>query len=109
YVVTKPSWIHVGIYRASDNKRVRFVVRRSTTNNQLLHYTWRGRNDIGQIVAPGAYNFYVRVTDKYGNTSLREFSDLTVLNKVIIVSLTQERLWAYQGHHLVATSLVTTG
>lgn len=109
YVVTKPASVRIGIYRSSDGKLVRLVERRATAKGQLLHYTWRGRNNQGQVVAPGTYNFYIRVTDKYHNTSLREFSGLTVINKVIVVSLTQQRLWAYNGHQLLLTSLVTTG
>jgi L,D-transpeptidase catalytic domain len=109
YRVTEPAWVHIGIYRAGDNHLVRFVVRRATKRNELLHYTWRGRNNYGQIVQSGPYNFFVRTTDAYHNTSVQEYSDLYVINQVIVVSLSQQRLWAYQGHHLFLTSLVTTG
>jgi lipoprotein-anchoring transpeptidase ErfK/SrfK len=109
YLVTLPSWVHIGIYRASDNHLVRFVVRQVTRRNELMHYTWHGRNNYRQIVQPGTYNFFVRTTDIYHNTSIKEYSGLSVLNKLIVVSLSQQRLWAYQGHRQLLTSLVTTG
>lgn len=109
YVVNRPSRIRVGIYRHIDNRLVRLAKMRSTKPNELLHYTWHGRNNHGQRVGPGAYDFYVRTTDKYGNSSVKQYSGLAVMDKRIVVSLTKQRLWAYSGSHLLLTSLVTTG
>lgn len=109
YRVSRPAWVHIGIYRQSDNHRVRFVVQRATRPNQLLHYTWHGRTAHGVIVGPGAFDFYVRTTDAFGNTSIKEYSGLNVINQRIVVSLSQQRLWAYNGNHQFLTSPVTTG
>jgi len=109
YQVSEPSWVHIGIYGAADNQLVRIVARHAAERGVIYHYWWHGRNNHGRAVRPGAYNFFVRTTDAYGNSRVKEYSGLLVLNQVIIVSLSQQRLWAYEGHSLFLTSLVTTG
>lgn len=108
YRVSRPATIRIGIYGQSGN-RVRLVVRHSTAPNQLLHYTWHGRGDNGKLAAPGFYSYVVRVIDSFGNSNLYTYSNLRVLDRVIIISLTQQRLWAYQNGRALMTSLVTTG
>lgn len=109
YLVTQPATARIGIYRQSDDQLVRLVVRHSTQPSQLLHYTWRGRDNHNHIVPPGMYEFVVRTTDSYGNTHVSTYSNLQVLDKVIIVSVAQQKLWAYQDGHVVTSTLVTTG
>ncbi len=108
YAVNRPSKIRIGIY-GSQGHLIRLVKTASSKPNQILHYTWHGRDNQSRIVPPGVYNFFVRTTDSFGNSSVKEYSGLQVIDKSIVVSLSQQRLWAYSGRQLFLTSLVTTG
>jgi lipoprotein-anchoring transpeptidase ErfK/SrfK len=70
--------------------------------------TWDGQGKNGAATG-GEYSAYIRATDAYGNSSLGSWRGLTVQYKKIVVSLSQQRLWAYDGTHIFLTSLVTTG
>ena len=109
YRVNLPSTVRIGIYNQSGNQKVRLVTAHVTAKNELMHYTWKGRDDHGKIVPPGTYEFVVRTTDAFGLSRVSVFSNLQVLDKVIIVSLSQQKLWAYQNGHAVQSTLVTTG
>ena len=50
-----------------------------------------------------------RMAPTVGNTHAIGWNGLTVETKRIVVSLSQQRLWAYNGNKLVLTTLVTTG
>jgi len=106
--VDRAATVRIGFY-GSAGHNVRMVVLHTTRPNQLVRYVWHGNNNSGQRVATGTYSMYVRATDALGNTSLRGYSGLSILDKRIVVSLSQQRLWAYDGNHLFITSLVTTG
>ncbi len=108
FTVDRPATVRIGFY-GSGGHAVRLVVVHTHTPAQQVRYVWHGRDNQGHAVAPGTYSMYVRVTDALGNTSLRGYSGLTVIDKRILVSLSQQRLWAYDGRHLFITSLVTTG
>ena len=109
YRLNEPATVRIGIYSQSTNRRVRLIVQHAKSSQQILHYDWHGRDDHGNLISPGMYSYVVRLTDAYGNTNVYTYSNLQVIDKVIIVSLTQQRLWAYQDGHVMMTSLVTTG
>lgn len=70
---------------------------------------WDGKDDKGAVVPPGSYRFRVVAADKAGNKADAIYDQLLVSNKRIVVSLSQEKLWAYDGDKLDLESLVTTG
>ncbi len=71
---------------------------------------WDGKTDNGQAAAPGTYQFRVEASDKTGRSVTSTASQvLTLTNKRIVVSLSQQRLVAYEGDNAVLSSLVTTG
>jgi lipoprotein-anchoring transpeptidase ErfK/SrfK len=101
--------VHVGVYRQTDNALVRMYTYKNVGKNQSLTVTWNGKDDHGNDVASGNYSIYVRATDQYGHSSLSGWHDFSVDYKRIVVSLSQQRLWAYDGSKLFLTNLVTTG
>ena len=74
-----------------------------------LSVTWDGRDNAGHVVPAGSYSLWLRATDRLGNSHAMGWNRLTVEYKRIVVSLSQQRLWAYDGNHLLLTTLVTTG
>lgn len=71
---------------------------------------WDGKDQKGQLVPPGNYRLRVQAQDKTGRTAELLAKDaLLVTNKRIVISLSQERLWAYAGDKVAISSLVTSG
>ncbi|HEU0167720.1 MAG TPA: L,D-transpeptidase family protein [Chloroflexota bacterium] len=70
---------------------------------------WDGKNDAGAVAPVGAYRFRVVAKDQNGNTADQVYDQLSISNKRIVVSLSQQKLWAYEGDKSIFDSLVTTG
>lgn len=70
---------------------------------------WDGKDDSGSVVPVGNYRFHVIATDKAGNKADVTYDKLLVSDKRIVVSLSQQKLWAYDGDKAFLSSLVTTG
>ena len=71
---------------------------------------WDGKDDNGNPVAPGNYRLRLNATDKAGRTAQVLAQDsLALTNKRIVVSLSQQRMWAFAGDKPVFDTLVTTG
>ena len=109
FSVSRPAKVRLGVYAQGNGSLVRLVTLRTTKPNQTLSYTWHGRDNHSRLVGEGNYSIYIRTTDPYGNTSLKGYSGLAVTYKWIKVSLSQQRMWAYDGSNLFLTTLVTTG
>lgn len=101
--------VHIGIYRQSDNWRARLYRLSHLAKGQKADIAWNGRDDRGQLVPSGTYEVYIRATDRYGHSSLSGWRDFVVDYRRILVSLSQQKLWAYDGSRVTLTSLVTTG
>lgn len=108
FTLTKVATITVGIY--DHNSRLREIAPKGLLPAGVpLHVSWDGRDDAGRVVAPGCYNVWLRATDRLGNQKSIPWGCYTVSSKRIVISLTQQRLWAYDGNNLLLTTLVTTG
>jgi hypothetical protein len=109
YTLSKVSRVSIGLYDATG-RRVRLIVSRGFMPAQApLRVSWDGRDDTGKMVPAGTYSIYLRATDRLGLSYVTGWSGLLVSYKRIVVSLAQQRLWAYDGTNLLLTSLVTTG
>jgi lipoprotein-anchoring transpeptidase ErfK/SrfK len=110
FAVTKaaPS-VHVGVYRQTDHSLVRLYKLQGLTTGRQASVTWDGKDSAGQYAPAGSYQIYIRATDAYGHSTLSGWSDLAVSYQRIVVSLSQQKLWAYNGNSIFLTSLVTTG
>ncbi|MBV9121295.1 MAG: L,D-transpeptidase family protein [Chloroflexi bacterium] len=91
----------------SDGAVRTFDLGQQTTGPVKLE--WDGKNDKGAPVAVGNYRFRVVAQDRFGNTADQTYDQLLISNKRIVVSLSQQKLWAYEGDKSVLDSLVTTG
>lgn len=110
FAVTRPtSVVRVGVYRQSDGAAVRLFRLGQLHRGETAAVWWNGKDGIGQRAAPGTYKIYIRAIDRWGHSSLTGWSDFIVNYKRIVVSLSQQKLWAYDGDRVVKTSLVTTG
>jgi hypothetical protein len=108
-VTRSATTVRVGVYRQSDNHLVRLYILGHLARGQTTSVWWNGTNDAGQPVASGAYEIYVRAIDRWGHSSVTGWRDFLVSYKRIVVSLSQQKLMAYDGNRLFLTSLVTTG
>lgn len=111
YTLDKISRVTVGVYNAAGT-RVRHLVYRDYFPPGVVHkVVWNGRDDGGALVPEGSYSIYIRPTDRLGNTppSAPGWAGLSVTYKRIVISLSKQELWAYNGPKLFVSSLVTTG
>jgi lipoprotein-anchoring transpeptidase ErfK/SrfK len=110
FQVTRPATsLRVGVYRQRDNAEVRLMKLDSLAKGQAATISWDGKDNHGALVPSGTYSVYIRAIDQYGHSSLSGWKDFVVDYRHILVSLSQQKLWAYDGNHLILSSLVTTG
>ncbi|MDQ2741123.1 MAG: L,D-transpeptidase family protein [Chloroflexota bacterium] len=110
FAVTRPAKeVRVGVYRQSDGRLIRLYHVGPVSKGRQVSVTWHGKDAGGRQVAAGAYEVFVRATDRYGHSNLQGWRDFIVNYQHIVISLGQQRLWAYDGRRLILTSLVTTG
>ncbi|MBV8087859.1 MAG: L,D-transpeptidase family protein [Chloroflexi bacterium] len=77
---------------------------------QTASVQWDGKDDKGQALPAGNYRFRLDGSDKTGRMAQSLTDDALLLtDKRIVVSLSQERLVAYEGDKPVFDTLVTTG
>lgn len=109
YSLSKSAHVTLGVYNAAGVRVRHFVlpgIKPAGATNTLI---WNGRDDAGKQVPAGGYDIYLRATDRFGNAHVSGWYGFTVTYKRIVVSLSQQRLWAYDGKTLVLSTLVTTG
>lgn len=75
----------------------------------VVKMLWDGHDDAGQIVPARAYSYTITATDETGARQTQTRSGLGITNKRIVVSLSGQRLTAFDGDKQVLTTLVTTG
>src|SRR5579875_3348377 len=108
FQLTRPAaTVRAGVYL--NGNLVRLYTLHDIAADKTVTVTWDGKNEQGNLGPSGNYDVYVRPIDRYGNTSLVGWHEIAVVYKRIVVSLSQQRLWAYDGKKLFLTSLVTTG
>jgi hypothetical protein len=105
--VSKPAIVTVSLLPARADTPVRTYALGLQQDRVSLQ--WDLRDEQGALVPPGRYRFRILAADRAGNTVDVTYDRLLVTRKRIVVSLGQQRLWAYDGSTLVLGSLVTTG
>lgn len=110
FAVTRPaSTVRVGVYRQNSGSVVRLYTVSGLHKGEDSGVTWDGKDARGKYAAPGLYEVYIRTIDQYGHSKLTGWSDFALDYRRIVVSLSQQKLWAYDGRKLLWSSLVTTG
>ena len=74
-----------------------------------VQLTWDGRDNAQRLVPEGPYTYTFTATDDQGEQRSESYGMLGITYRRIVVSLSKERLWAYDGSQEVLTTLVTTG
>ena len=74
-----------------------------------VHISWNGRDNAGKLVPAGLYAYTMTAVNARGERQAESSSGLGITYKRIVVSLSQQRLTAYDGSTSVLTTLVTTG
>lgn len=70
---------------------------------------WDGRDDAGNLVPAKTYSYTITATDEAGTQQTQTQNGLGITYKRIVVSLSQQRLTAYDSDKQAMTTLVTTG
>jgi hypothetical protein len=74
-----------------------------------VHISWNGRDNAGKLVPTGTYAYTMTAVGRRGKRQTERYTGLGITYKRIVVSLSQQRLTAYDGSTPVLTTLVTTG
>jgi len=108
FTISKPAKVTVTILPDKSDKPLRtFDLGQQDAGKVKLD--WDGKDGGGAVVPAGNYRFRALAIDKAGNKADNVYDQLLVSNKRIVVSLSQEKLWAYNGDKAEIESLVTTG
>ncbi|HUZ77773.1 MAG TPA: L,D-transpeptidase family protein [Chloroflexota bacterium] len=105
--LSRPARVTLTLLSTTSNVPVKTLQLGRVTQAKV---TWNGHDDAGHLVPPGSYLFTAQATDDAGQTVRQSAATpLVVSDQRIVVSLSQQRLWAYNGDRVYLTSLVTTG
>lgn len=109
YTLTKVATVTVGIYNDAG-VRIRHIVPSELMPAGIpLKVLWDGRDNQGVTAPPGQYGIWLRATDRLGNVSVTPWGYYNLTSRRIVVSLSQQELWAYDSDKLLLSTLVTTG
>jgi hypothetical protein len=106
--LSAPARVRVRIAQPGDVSHVRTMdlgVRPTGT----IALEWDGRDNAHRLVPAGPYTYTISATNARGQRHTDTYSMLAVTYKRIVISLSKQRLWAFDGSHYVMSSLVTTG
>lgn len=103
----KPAKLALAIYPESGDTPLRTI---QAGEKAEATVQWDGKNDAGQPLPRGKYRLRFEATDKTGRTAEVTVADpIPMTNKRIVVSLSQERMVAFEGDQPFVDTLVTTG
>ncbi len=106
--LSAPARVRVRIAQPGDVSHVRTIdlgVRPAGT----IALEWDGRDNAHRLVPAGSYTYTITATNAKGQRHTDTYNMLAVTYKRIVISLSKQQLWAFDGSHYVLSSLVTTG
>lgn len=126
FSVNKDASVQLGLYRVGDRTPTQTYSFPSLRAGKATTVTWSGKDARGNPVAKGYYFFSVRAVDHADNLTRSTMGGILVEpqlpmkavtgqplfadgGKLIIVSLSRQTLYAYDGVKLVLQTYVTTG
>lgn len=126
FEVSKNASVNLSLYRVGSSTPVAVFHYPHLRGKSVTTVTWTGKSRSGQPVPRGYYFFSVRAVDHAGNRTKLDLGGMSVNpvkpvvgvggvtlyangGKKIIVVLSQQTLYAYDGNHLLLKTYVTTG
>jgi lipoprotein-anchoring transpeptidase ErfK/SrfK len=126
FKVSKDASVRLALWRVGDRSPTATYSFPSVRSGQLVTIFWNGKTRYGKVVPKGYYYFAADVMDRANNFTHKNIGGINVspesairtpagvlvfpdAGKRIIVSLSQETLYAYDGTKLVLRTYVTTG
>ncbi|HEU5315074.1 MAG TPA: L,D-transpeptidase family protein [Chloroflexota bacterium] len=107
FTLSRPASARVEILPTRSDEPVRTYALDAADGDVKLE--WNGRDESGQPVAAGAYRYRVVAEDAHGRRAEVVRAGLSITHKRIVISLAQQRLWAYDGDVVALTTLITSG
>lgn len=109
FTLSDPAVVQVEIVPQGKTTPVR-TINLGRQSAGVVHLQWDGHDDAGHLVPAGTYSYSITATDEIEARQTKQTSqELGITYKHIIVSLSQQRLTAYDGEKQVLTTKVTTG
>ena len=108
FAISQPAIVQIRIVPAGRAEPVRTLNLGRQPAGEVKA-TWNGRNDAGQLVPEGSFSYVIHATGAAGGQDQASYHDLGITHKRIVVSLSQQRLTAYDDQQQFLTTLVTTG
>ncbi len=108
FSLSAPARVRVRIAHPGDIHHVRTMdlgVRPAGT----VTLAWDGRDNAHRLVPEGDYTYTIAATNATGTVASESYTMRGVTYKRIVISLSKQQLWAFDGSHYVMSSLVTTG
>jgi lipoprotein-anchoring transpeptidase ErfK/SrfK len=108
FTLSKPAHVWVRITPLGQVIPVR-TMDLGTRPAGTVHISWNGRDNAGQLVPAGIYAYTMKAVTVRGKRQTETSAGVGITYKRIVVSLSQQRLTAYDGSTPVLATLVTTG
>lgn len=126
FTVNKDASVQLGLYRVGDRTPTATYSFQHLRGGRVTSITWTGKDQRGRTVPRGYYFFSAVAVDHASNVTRLNLGGITVApeqphravtgqilypgdGKRIIVSLSRQTLYAYDGDRLVLQTYVTTG
>ncbi len=110
FSIAKPATVNVVFYpQEGGSLPVRSIDLGKRLAFGIIRGEWDGRDEQGVQAPAGTYRFEVLATDVAGNVGRRTFRDIPLIDKRIVISVSQQKLVAYEGDRVIVSTLVTTG
>ena len=108
FTLSRPAFVWVKIMPQGATQPIRTMALGLRPGGRV-ETSWDGRDDAHALVPEGDYHYEITALDRAGDRAAESYDGLGITYKRIVVSLSQQRLTAYDGKTTFLTSLVTTG
>ncbi len=108
FTLSTPAHVRVRIAAPGDVRHVR-TMDLGQQPAGTVNLIWDGRDNAHRLVPEGSYSYTIVATAAHSERQTESYNMLGVTYKRILISLSKQQLWAFDGFHYVLSSLVTTG
>jgi lipoprotein-anchoring transpeptidase ErfK/SrfK len=107
--LSKEATISFSVFAAGKDKPILTHTLGLREPGQVRGVMWDGRITPKHVAPAGSYTVAIDAVDHAGNRTEIRSTPVTILDKRIVVSVSKDALWAYQGDKLILHTLVTNG